>query len=142
MRTLEAEPATRARPVSAAKATIGRAARFIGHECRAAARRDGLDRGTRDRPLLQAAHCHPIRIRINRPPPRPVGGADKTLAALAASTLPGCSAHTTAMLNLRILAPNRLTDDVVQILEEDPCVSGLAVVRAAAIRPAGDLVFA
>ena len=46
------------------------------------------------------------------------------------------------MLNLRILAPNRLTDDVVQILEEDPCVSGLAVVRAAAIRPAGDLVFA
>ena len=47
-----------------------------------------------------------------------------------------------AMLNLRILAPNRLTDDVVQILEEDPCVSGLAVVRDAAIRPAGDLVFA
>ena len=46
------------------------------------------------------------------------------------------------MLNLRILAPNRLTDDVVQTLEEDPCVSGLAVVRDAAIRPAGDLVFA
>ena len=47
-----------------------------------------------------------------------------------------------AMLNLRILAPNGLTDDVVEILEEEPCVSGLAVVRAAAIRPAGDLVFA
>jgi uncharacterized hydrophobic protein (TIGR00271 family) len=46
------------------------------------------------------------------------------------------------MLNLRILVPTRLTDGVVQILEEDPCVSGLAVVREAAIQPAGDLVFA
>jgi hypothetical protein len=46
------------------------------------------------------------------------------------------------MLNFRILAPNRLTDDVVQTLEDDPCVSGLAVVREAVIRPAGDLVFA
>jgi uncharacterized hydrophobic protein (TIGR00271 family) len=46
------------------------------------------------------------------------------------------------MLNLRILAPHRLTDDVVQTLEEDPCVSGLAVVKDAAIRPAGDLVLA
>jgi hypothetical protein len=39
-------------------------------------------------------------------------------------------AHTKPMLNLRILVPTRLTDGVVQILEEDPCVSGLAVVRA------------
>src|SRR5262245_27245402 len=46
------------------------------------------------------------------------------------------------MLNMRILAPARLTDDIVQMLEEDPCVSGIAVLRAAAIRPAGDLVFA
>jgi uncharacterized hydrophobic protein (TIGR00271 family) len=46
------------------------------------------------------------------------------------------------MLNFRILAPNRLTDDVVQTLEDDPCVSGLAVVRETVIRPAGDLVFA
>ena len=43
---------------------------------------------------------------------------------------------------MRILAPARLTDDIVQMLEEDPCVSGIAVLRAAAIRPAGDLVFA
>jgi uncharacterized hydrophobic protein (TIGR00271 family) len=53
-----------------------------------------------------------------------------------------CSAHTEAMLNLRILAPTKLTDNVVQILEDDPYVSGIAVLRAAAIRPAGDLVFA
>ena len=46
------------------------------------------------------------------------------------------------MLQLRILAPNRLTDDVVQILEDDPCMSGLAVVRGAAVRPPGDLVLA
>jgi uncharacterized hydrophobic protein (TIGR00271 family) len=47
-----------------------------------------------------------------------------------------------AMLHLRILAPNRLTENVVQILEEDPCMSGLAVVRGAAVRPPGDLVLA
>ena len=47
-----------------------------------------------------------------------------------------------AMLQLRILAPNRLTDEVVRIFEDDPCVSGLAVVKDAAIRPAGDLVLA
>jgi uncharacterized hydrophobic protein (TIGR00271 family) len=46
------------------------------------------------------------------------------------------------MLNLRILAPAGLTDELVQILEEDPGVSGLAVVREAAVQPAGDLVFA
>ena len=46
------------------------------------------------------------------------------------------------MLHLRILAPNRLTDAMVRIFEDDPCVSGLAVVKDAAIRPAGDLVLA
>jgi hypothetical protein len=46
------------------------------------------------------------------------------------------------MLHLRILAPNKLTDNVVQVLEEDPCVSGLAVIKSAAIHPPGDLVLA
>ena len=46
------------------------------------------------------------------------------------------------MLHLRVLAPADLTDDVVQVLEDDPCVSGLAVVRGAAIRPIGDLIIA
>ena len=46
------------------------------------------------------------------------------------------------MLHLRILAPTDMTDDVVRVLEEDPCVSGLVVVKAAAIRPPGDLVLA
>ena len=46
------------------------------------------------------------------------------------------------MLQLRILAPNKMTDEVVRILEDDPCVSALAVVPGAAVRPAGDLVFA
>jgi uncharacterized hydrophobic protein (TIGR00271 family) len=35
-----------------------------------------------------------------------------------------------------------MTDDVVGVLEEDPCVSSLAVVKDAAIRPAGDIVLA
>jgi uncharacterized hydrophobic protein (TIGR00271 family) len=47
-----------------------------------------------------------------------------------------------AMLNLRIVAPTGLTDDVIEILEQEPCVSSVAVVRAAVIRPSGDLVFA
>ena len=46
------------------------------------------------------------------------------------------------MLHLRILAPSKLTDDVVQILDEDPSVSGLALIRGAAVRPTGDLVLA
>jgi uncharacterized hydrophobic protein (TIGR00271 family) len=46
------------------------------------------------------------------------------------------------MLHLRILAPTKMTDDVVGVLEQDPCVSGLAVVKDAAIRPAGDIVLA
>lgn len=50
--------------------------------------------------------------------------------------------HNVAMLQLRILAPAELSADVVQILEADPGVSGLAVIKDAAIRPAGDLVLA
>ena len=46
------------------------------------------------------------------------------------------------MLSLRILSPARLTADVVGVLESEPCVSGLAVVEGAAIRPVGDLVVA
>lgn len=46
------------------------------------------------------------------------------------------------MLHLRILAPSRLTEGVVRVLENDPCVSSLTVLAGAAIRPAGDLVTA
>jgi uncharacterized hydrophobic protein (TIGR00271 family) len=46
------------------------------------------------------------------------------------------------MLHLRISAPARLTDDVVEVLSEDPAVSSLAVLRGASIRPVGDVVSA
>jgi uncharacterized hydrophobic protein (TIGR00271 family) len=46
------------------------------------------------------------------------------------------------VLHLRILSPTALTDEVVDVLDTDPAVSGLAVVRGAAIRPPGDLVMA
>ncbi|MGF7120087.1 MULTISPECIES: DUF389 domain-containing protein [unclassified Rhodococcus (in: high G+C Gram-positive bacteria)] len=46
------------------------------------------------------------------------------------------------MLHLRILSPTDLTDDAVRILEDEPAVSGLAVLRGAAVRPTGDLVHA
>jgi uncharacterized hydrophobic protein (TIGR00271 family) len=46
------------------------------------------------------------------------------------------------MLNIRILSPTRLTDAVVAVLEEEPCVSGLAVIPQAGVKPAGDLVLA
>ncbi|WP_068269311.1 DUF389 domain-containing protein [Aldersonia kunmingensis] len=46
------------------------------------------------------------------------------------------------MLHLRILSPAALTDEVVAILDSDPAVSGLAIVRGAAVRPAGDVVLA
>ena len=46
------------------------------------------------------------------------------------------------MLHLRILAPARLTDAVIAVLENEPCVSGLAVLREAGLKPAGDLVLA
>ena len=46
------------------------------------------------------------------------------------------------MLSLRILAPSAMTGDVVGVLESEPCVSGLAVMPGAAIRPPGDVVLA
>lgn len=46
------------------------------------------------------------------------------------------------MLHLRITSPAVLTDDVMALLEADPAVSGLSILRAASIRPAGDLVLA
>lgn len=46
------------------------------------------------------------------------------------------------MLTLRILTPTRLTEAVVETFENDPCVSGLAVLRGAGVRPEGDLVLA
>jgi len=46
------------------------------------------------------------------------------------------------MLNLRISSPGDLTEDVLRILQADPGVSSLAVVRGASLRPAGDLVIA
>ena len=142
---LDAEPAVRARAVSAAKATIGRARPLRRAERRPAARRYGHDRGARDRALLQAADRDAVRVRLDRPPRRPVRGADDAVDPRsygASISEPASWAHTKPMLNLRILAPTRLTDDVIQTLKEDPCVSGLAVVREAAIEPTGDLVFA
>lgn len=50
--------------------------------------------------------------------------------------------HTGPMLSLRILTPAAMTDDVVGVLQNEPCVSGLAVLPGAAIRPVGDLVLA
>ncbi|WP_067468013.1 DUF389 domain-containing protein [Nocardia amamiensis] len=46
------------------------------------------------------------------------------------------------MLHLRMLAPAEMTDDVIQILEQDDAVSGLAVLRGASLRPSGDVVLA
>ncbi|BDT89915.1 DUF389 domain-containing protein [Nocardia cyriacigeorgica] len=46
------------------------------------------------------------------------------------------------MLHVRIMAPADKTDAVLEILEDDDAVSGLAVMRGAALRPAGDLVIA
>jgi uncharacterized hydrophobic protein (TIGR00271 family) len=46
------------------------------------------------------------------------------------------------MLNLRISSPGDKTDDVLRILQADPGVSSLSVVRGASLRPVGDLVTA
>lgn len=46
------------------------------------------------------------------------------------------------MLLLRVTVPSRLSDEVVAQLSADPGVSGLSVMRGAALRPAGDLVLA
>jgi uncharacterized hydrophobic protein (TIGR00271 family) len=46
------------------------------------------------------------------------------------------------VLHLRILSPAGSTDAVVDILDSDPAVSGLAVMRGASVRPTGDVVMA
>ncbi|MGX1804943.1 DUF389 domain-containing protein [Nocardia sp. NPDC055321] len=46
------------------------------------------------------------------------------------------------MLHLRVMAPAALTDDVLAALECDEAVSGLVLLRGAALRPQGDLVMA
>jgi uncharacterized hydrophobic protein (TIGR00271 family) len=46
------------------------------------------------------------------------------------------------MLNVRISSPRDQTENVLNILQTDPGVSSLAVVRGASLRPAGDLVIA
>ncbi|WP_040839184.1 DUF389 domain-containing protein [Nocardia brevicatena] len=46
------------------------------------------------------------------------------------------------MLHVRIMSPAELTDSVVGVLETEDAVSGLAVLRGAAIQPVGDLVLA
>lgn len=44
------------------------------------------------------------------------------------------------MLQLRVSAPTRLTDDVVAVLIDDPAVTGLTVHRGASVKPAGNAV--
>ncbi|MEV0294359.1 DUF389 domain-containing protein [Nocardia sp. NPDC050710] len=46
------------------------------------------------------------------------------------------------MLHIRILAPVAMTDAVIEILNEEDAVSGLAVVRGSSLKPPGDLVLA
>ncbi|MFC9994312.1 DUF389 domain-containing protein [Nocardia sp. NPDC127526] len=46
------------------------------------------------------------------------------------------------MLHLRVMAPDTMTDEIVGLLDKDEAVSGLAVLRGAAVRPAGDLIMA
>ncbi|PFX01790.1 hypothetical protein CJ469_03105 [Nocardia farcinica] len=46
------------------------------------------------------------------------------------------------MLQLRVLSPAALTDGVLSVLNEDPAVSGLALMRGAALKPPGDMIFA
>ncbi|HVQ88938.1 MAG TPA: DUF389 domain-containing protein [Actinomycetes bacterium] len=46
------------------------------------------------------------------------------------------------MLSLRIYSQTELTSDVVAVLQDEPGVSSLAVIRGASLTPIGDLVFA
>ena len=46
------------------------------------------------------------------------------------------------MLRMQIFVPAALTDEVVNVFENEAAVSGLAVIRGAAVRPAGDVVLA
>jgi uncharacterized hydrophobic protein (TIGR00271 family) len=47
-----------------------------------------------------------------------------------------------AVLHLRIYAPAAVTDEVVAVLQGEPTVRSLAVVRGAALEPVGDLILA
>ncbi len=47
-----------------------------------------------------------------------------------------------AMLQLRLVIPADLTEDVVLVLSTEPSVSGLAVMRGASLLPKGDIVHA
>ncbi len=46
------------------------------------------------------------------------------------------------MLHLRITTPSDLTEKVLDVLAVDPAVSNLAIMRGAALKPAGDIVLA
>jgi uncharacterized hydrophobic protein (TIGR00271 family) len=46
------------------------------------------------------------------------------------------------VLHLRIATPAELSDSVIDVLDNDAAVSGLAVLRGASLRPPGDLVLA
>ncbi|MFD4366952.1 DUF389 domain-containing protein [Rhodococcus sp. NPDC058521] len=46
------------------------------------------------------------------------------------------------MLKLRILSPTAMTDDLVEILEADSAVSGIALMRGASVKPVGDVILA
>jgi hypothetical protein len=46
------------------------------------------------------------------------------------------------MLHLRISSPIEMTEAVIEVLSNDPAVSGLAVLRGASVRPVGDVMFA
>jgi uncharacterized hydrophobic protein (TIGR00271 family) len=46
------------------------------------------------------------------------------------------------MLHLRISSPVQMTEAVIEVLSNDPAVSGLAVLRGASVRPVGDVMFA
>ncbi|MGY2055076.1 DUF389 domain-containing protein [Nocardia gipuzkoensis] len=54
----------------------------------------------------------------------------------------GKTRHTIGVLRLQMLAPSEITDAVIRILEQDDAVSGLAVMRGAALRPKGDMLVA
>ena len=46
------------------------------------------------------------------------------------------------MLNLRIYSPAQRADEIAALLEGDPTVSSLAVIRGASVKPPGDLILA
>ena len=46
------------------------------------------------------------------------------------------------MLHVRVTSPSDLTERVVELFEDDPAVSSLAVLRGASVRPEGDVVLA